>query len=196
MVLKNIMITIETFHDGGSLSVFKGGVELDFVKFNETHSRSENILQALDGILQKHQLKRENLAKLKLSEGVGSITGNRIGKALALGLKNALGMSVETVSASRMFGEIGDVARRRIFAFPVKKGKLCVLKFEPNESNEEDTRQIAFEDFILNFIGEAERNTEFHITKDLMSKLYETSELSRQNLNFCLLKPNFSFYLS
>ena len=85
-----LILAIDTSFEGGSLSVLCDRREIDFWKGRGEISKAEDILQAIDQLLKKNNIKKKDLNKLVVSTGPGSFTSIRIGMATALGLAKYL----------------------------------------------------------------------------------------------------------
>ena len=97
-ISKELILAIETSFSGGSLSVLNDCKEIDFWRGSGEISKAEDILQAVDQILKKNNIKKEDLNRLAVSTGPGSFTSIRIGMATALGLSKYLNCVLAGVS--------------------------------------------------------------------------------------------------
>jgi tRNA threonylcarbamoyl adenosine modification protein YeaZ len=92
------ILALETAIDGGSVSILADEVEVDFVKGNQNLSKSEDLLTLLDDLLTRNKINKNQIGLIAVSIGAGSLTGLRIGKAIALGLGNSLNIMVVEVN--------------------------------------------------------------------------------------------------
>ena len=88
--MRKVIIGLETAINGGSLSLIENGREIDYFVGTEELSRSDSIMENLVDLLARNNIFRDDIKSICVSNGPGSLTGIRIGKALALGIGNAL----------------------------------------------------------------------------------------------------------
>ncbi len=96
--MRKVIIGLETAINGGSLSLIEEGREIDNFIGTGVLLRSDSILENLDMLLDKNNISRNEIEKICVSNGPGSLTGIRIGMALALGIGNALKKEVVELS--------------------------------------------------------------------------------------------------
>lgn len=118
-----LLLAFETGVGGGSISLFRRGVEIDFWIGSGVVSRSEDILEEIDRMLQRNDTNKKNIGRVVFSSGPGSYTGLRIGASLAKGLSKALGCRLSACGVLRAmsFGETGIV----LSAIPFGRGQAC-----------------------------------------------------------------------
>jgi tRNA A37 threonylcarbamoyladenosine modification protein TsaB len=92
------ILALETAIDGGSISILSDNNEIDFVKGNQNLSKSEDLLTLLDDLLSRNNILKSQIGLVTISIGAGSLTGLRIGKAIALGISNSLNISLLEIS--------------------------------------------------------------------------------------------------
>jgi tRNA threonylcarbamoyladenosine biosynthesis protein TsaB len=95
---KNIIIGLETGLDGGGISILDNENTVDSVCGSGNISKSEDLLSLLEGLLEKNAIKKREIGLIAVSDGPGSLTGIRIGLALAKGLGDALSVPVRYIS--------------------------------------------------------------------------------------------------
>ena len=93
-----IVLGLETAIDGGSISLLDGVDEIAFSAGKSEISKSEELLQLLDELLNKNKIKKKDLGLITVSNGPGSFTGIRIGLASAKGMSDALNIECREVS--------------------------------------------------------------------------------------------------
>ena len=95
---RKYILALETAIDGGSISILDNEVEIDFIKGNQDSSKSEDLLTLMDDLLNRSKIEKQQIKMIAVSTGAGSLTGLRIGKALALGLGNSLNIKIVEVN--------------------------------------------------------------------------------------------------
>jgi tRNA threonylcarbamoyl adenosine modification protein YeaZ len=131
------ILALETAIDGGSVSILADEVEVDFVKGNQNLSKSEDLLTLLDDLLTRNKINKNQIGLIAVSIGAGSLTGLRIGKAIALGLGNSLNIMVVEVN---LFAALYQINTTTNYVFSaVYAGKDKVLYKEKLENSEIQT---------------------------------------------------------
>ena len=97
---KNIILSIETTFEGGSLALYKGETEIDSWSGTKQVSKAEDILEQISELLKKNKIEKKHLQLIAVSDGSGSSTGAKIGLAIAKGLGDALAVKVVKLSVS------------------------------------------------------------------------------------------------
>jgi len=95
---EQIVLSIETAVRGGSISLLKGEREIDFWLGTNKVSKAEDILEQISVLLAKNKVEKHQIDLITVSHGPGSMTGIRIGIALAKGLKKSLDCLMKSVS--------------------------------------------------------------------------------------------------
>jgi tRNA threonylcarbamoyl adenosine modification protein YeaZ len=131
------ILALETAIDGGSVSILADEVEVDFVKGNQNLSKSEDLLTLLDDLLTRNKINKNQIGLIAVSIGAGSLTGLRIGKAIALGLGNSLNITVVEINLFAALYQIKNTAKNLFSA--VYAGKDKVLYKEKLENSEIQT---------------------------------------------------------
>lgn len=132
---KHLTLSIETAIQGGSISLLRGITELDcWVGFKEV-SKSEDVLEEIKNILDRNDLRKGELKRIVVSEGPGSHTGVRIGKAIGIGLRKALDCELTGVFALEAMlssGKIEDfsLGDEIAAAIPVGRNQVCRQSFK------------------------------------------------------------------
>jgi len=129
-----IILAIETALAGGSLALYRDG---DVYADVRGVSRSEDVLPAINALLQKVELGIRDVKEIAVSLGPGSFTGIRIGIATALGLKASLGVPCFGIMTTAAVGStLADIDRYAVV--PVGRGQYSVQYFQAGkiDSNE------------------------------------------------------------
>jgi tRNA threonylcarbamoyl adenosine modification protein YeaZ len=128
---ENIILAIETAICGGSISLLLDGKESDGWIGSDTVSRSEDILPAIDQMLKKNSIDRQQIDRIVFSEEPGSFTGLRIGLATMAGMKNVLRAEFTSVSAlEAMIFTFTDSKKESVVALPVGRNIVSWLHLE------------------------------------------------------------------
>lgn len=128
MIKHTTILGIETAIQGGSLSLLKKGLEIDFWIGEKNISKAEDVLEQISKILKKNNLKKVDL--IAVSTGPGSTTGLRIGLATAYGLRKSWGCEIiglpafEAVLLNKKFTE------ELILAIPFGRSQVAWQVFE------------------------------------------------------------------
>ncbi len=133
--IKNIVLSIETSVEGGSLSLLENEKEVDFWQGSGSISKSEDILDELSKLLKKNTIERSQIRQIVISRGPGSFTGTRIGLATALGLKKSLECGICGVSVLEAMTLKADWNNSILTAIPIGK-KVCLQKFKIGQKSE------------------------------------------------------------
>ena len=122
---KNIILSFETAIEGGSISILEGEREIDFWVGIGKVSKAENVLDEIQKLLNKNQIKKTDISLITVSSGQGSYTGVRNGMATALGLKAALGCKFSSASALDAMTLMFETNGKSLTAVPAGRGQIC-----------------------------------------------------------------------
>lgn len=128
MIKHTTILGIETAIQGGSLSLLKGGLEIDFWIGEKNISKAEDVLEQISKILKKNNLKRVDL--IAVSTGPGSTTGLRIGLATAYGLGKSWGCGIIGISVFEAVLLNKKFTKELILAFPFGRSQVAWQVFE------------------------------------------------------------------
>ena len=126
---QGIIIGIEAAIDGGSLSLYVNGMELDAFVGDTGVSRAEELLPSIDDLLRRNDLSREHIGRVVVSSGPGSFTGIRIGIATAMGLADGLGCPLVGISSLTALAFSAGPDTSVLSAIPVGRDLVCVQHF-------------------------------------------------------------------
>ena len=123
MTKHQIILGIETAIQGGSLSLLKEGLEIDFWVGEENISKAEDVLEQISIILKRNNLKKVDL--IAVSTGPGSATGLRIGLATAYGLRKSWGCKIIGISAFEAVLQNRKITGTLILAIPFGRSQIA-----------------------------------------------------------------------
>lgn len=128
---KKLTLAIETAIDGGSLSLLKGQIELDFRIGKNGISKAEDILENICGLFEANKVTGENIDLIIISSDVGSVTGLKIGMATARGLTKAFSSRLAAASLIDSLVKIisKDNADKYVIVLPVGKNNIFYRRF-------------------------------------------------------------------
>lgn len=175
---ENIILAIETAVQGGSISLLRGAAEFDYWIGADAVSKSAGILEEIKRILEKNRLEKRTIKKIVVSRGPGSYTGVRVGMAIGLGLKRALGcelVGISSLEAMFLILSASGLNRRSeiITAVPVGRNQVCWQDFADGGANINNEPAKSQTSTMSDFLEFCERD-EIHCRKTLVlhNKLY------------------------
>ena len=127
--MRKVIIGLETAINGGSLSLIENGREIDYFVGIEEQSRSDSILENLVDLLVRNNISRDDIKSICVSNGPGSLTGIRIGKALGLGIGNALKKKVSELTIFEAMRKNSTIKGNAITAFQNLGGDIFYYEF-------------------------------------------------------------------
>lgn len=130
---QRIIIGIEAAVDGGSLSLFSDGEEVDNYVGEKDVARAEGLLPTLDRMLRQNDVSRDQIDKVVVSTGPGSFTGIKIGIASAMGLADGLGRPLVGMSALAALAFAVEAEGELLTAVPVGRDLVCVQHFNRSD---------------------------------------------------------------
>lgn len=133
--VRNIVLSIETSVQGGSISLLENETEVDFWQGSGSVSKAEDILIELSRLLDKNTIEKNQIKQIVISRGPGSFTGTRIGLAIVLGLKKTLNCDIFGVSVLEAMAFKSECNKNIITAIPVGT-KICIQKFKIGQKRE------------------------------------------------------------
>lgn len=178
MIQRQLTIALETGVFGGSLAVMDGLQEIGFWEGESKVSKSEDVLYELSALLKNCGCGLSDIRQIIINSGPGSLTGLRIGKALALGLQTALGCTLYEISIlDALTGLLTQKSQTIIAAVQFAKGQIGWNEYTGSEAANSAGRgevKIAKIEEFYSFLEEREvtvvmnkKNlpTEFNLTK-------------------------------
>lgn len=135
---ERIVLAIETGVRGGSLSLSRNGTEIDRWIGAAHISKAEDVLAETAKLLNNNNIAKTDVRLIKISNGPGSLTGLRVGRALALGFGKATGALVKAVPLLEAMALAGGRRQNSISAVPFGKNQIywqfCQSKIAPDKS--------------------------------------------------------------
>jgi tRNA threonylcarbamoyl adenosine modification protein YeaZ len=177
MIRNELTLAIETALEGGSISLLHGVAEIDCWIGKGEISKSEDVLEQIERILERNNLEKKRIKKIVVSRGPGSYTGVRIGMAIAYGLRKALKCDLSSVS---VWDGMLQAAKKKtvggeeiIIALPAGRNQVCwqiFNEFRPRENTQPLPAQFSTIDGFFSFCRQAKISIEKKII--LHQKLY------------------------
>ncbi len=124
-----IILALETAFDGGSVSILKSGKQIDWAVGAGELSKSEDILPLIENLLKKNGIEKREIGLIAVSDGPGSITGLRIGLAIARGLGDSLSAKVYKMSVLEAMTYRINLEGRVLSALYTKKSGVFYREF-------------------------------------------------------------------
>ena len=159
---KKIVVGLETGFSGGSLSILENGTEIDFYVNNGAGAKTDDLLPKLGELLGKNGLRKREIDLIAVSAKQGSLTGNRIGLAIARGLAASLPAKLTEISLLEAFAFQNRNRRRVVAAVMNVTGKVFCEEFEvrgdaclESRGDSEELTPEAFKTRIMNLKEEA-----------------------------------------
>ena len=160
MTSEKYILAMETGISGGSLAIFENETVLASWSGQNIVSRSEDVLENLSNLMNNNFMRPITFKGLIISKGPGSLTGLRIGRALALGFKTAYNCSLEATSLFKALSnqiEFSTQFEKLIVALKTNKNQITWQRFELREKGFErkfietsDIKTCGSEDFFTN----------------------------------------------
>lgn len=169
----NLNLSIETTFAGGSISLLEKDREVDFWIGKSRLSKSEDILVALDSVLKKNKVKKNQIERVFVTTGPGSFTGIRIGMSFALGFCKSLKCSASGVSvmeALKFMDFDNGIYKEKIYAYIYNTGKVYTQSASDND------RKLNFQNKIEKFELEEFLNKSYLPDRDI--RVFINPELS------------------
>lgn len=189
---KEIVLSLETSVQGGSISLLKNGRVIDSWQGKGSVSKSEDILDELSKILKTNAIEKEQIKQIVVSTGPGSFTGTRIGLSIAYGLKKSLNCEICGISVLKAMALQADGAKKIIAAVRIGS-RVCVQEFrtdqKPQVVESAPPRLLEIESFVklLNEVS----GTEFVLNGELYSiVLEEVKEIAKIKESFVWISEN------
>jgi tRNA threonylcarbamoyladenosine biosynthesis protein TsaB len=103
-----LVIGLETGINGGGVSILENDRQIDFADGSGNVSKSEDLLSLLESLFEKNNFRKSDIGLIAVSDEPGSLTGIRIGLAIAKGLGDALSVPVRRISVLDAMAEMSS----------------------------------------------------------------------------------------
>ncbi len=127
---EKLILGLETGLDGGSVSILRNGKQIDFAVGEGNVSKSEDLLLLIESLLKKNGINKREIGLIAVSTSPGSLTGIRIGLALAKGLGDSLSADVRRCSILEALASLVNVEGRIVSAIHTKKGNIYFSEYQ------------------------------------------------------------------
>lgn len=124
-----LVLALETAIGGGSTAILENGRQIDHAEGADGLSKSEDILPIIEELLKKNGIEKKEIGLIAVSEGPGSLTGLRIGLAMAKGLGDSLAAAVYQISALEAMTYCANFEGRVVSAILSKKSGTFFSEF-------------------------------------------------------------------
>ena len=142
MTKHQTILGIETAIQGGSLSLLREGLEIDFWIGEKNISKAEDVLEQISKILKRNDLKKVDL--IAVSTGPGSATGLRIGLATAYGLRKPWGCGIIGIPAFDAVLQNKKNIGTSILAIPYGRSQIAWQVSENNKNSQHQMSDVKF----------------------------------------------------
>lgn len=129
---KEIILSIETAVQGGSLAILANGNEVDGWRGTLEISKAEDFLEQIANLLRVNNVAVSQIKMIVISKGAGISTGQKIGIALAKGLRKSLKCDLTEISITEaLLLEIKGNSQGQFLTAAVSgKNHICWELFE------------------------------------------------------------------
>lgn len=127
-----ITLALESAIAGGSISLLDGEDEIGRWIGASDVSKAEDLLINIDALLKKNSVTRNDIGLIAISAGPGSFTGIRIGFASAMGLRDGLGVRLQSVLALAAIAA-STAGKTANVAVPMGRNSICLQPLSDKE---------------------------------------------------------------
>ncbi len=122
---KLYQLAIETAVGGGSLTLSKGGKDVDSWIGDGRVSKVEEVLRQIRYLFEQNNISKNEVSAIRVSRGPGSYTGARIGIATALGLRKSLRCRLDGLSVLEAMSSLKTKGLAAIIVVPVGTSRVA-----------------------------------------------------------------------
>ncbi len=136
---RHVILSIEAAIQGGSLSLFENDKEIDCWFGQADVSKAEDILEQIENLFKRNDLKKNSLKLITASAGAGSSTGLKIGVSLAKGLSKSLGCRFfhTPILEALLLKSDNNIYGPVVTAVPIGKDLICRQVFKDSFTPED-----------------------------------------------------------
>src|SRR5215213_1433064 len=137
-----LILGLESGIDGGSLSILENGKQIAFASGSGNVSKSEDLLFLLETLMVKNSVKKTDIGLIAGSDAPGSLTGLRIGLAIAKGLGDALGAKVKKISILDAMAVLAETEGAVITALLTNRNVIYCREYELSEGKLQSKSEV------------------------------------------------------
>jgi len=190
-----IILALETGLDGGSVSILRNGNQLDGIRGAEDLSKAEDILPIIENLLNKNGIDKREIGLVAVSDEPGSLTGLRIGLAVAIGLANSLVVDVYRTSVLEVLTYQLGLEGRVISAIYTRKNGVFYREFLIKNRQRERVGEIVQVSGHFEFIDKLEalkgEKISVILNKNLKQLIANRAE-NLEDVSFFSIESNFA----
>lgn len=153
---EKLILGLETGLDGGSVSIIRNGKQIDFAVGQGNVSRSEDLLFLIGKLLENNSLKKTAIGQIVVSDAPGSLTGLRIGQAIAKGLGDSLGAKVQTLPILEALAWCSGLKGKLISVILTENRGIFYREFKVSEEGVFGESQIKYKSVGTEFLKDLE----------------------------------------
>lgn len=173
----NLVLGLEAGLDGGTLSILGNEKQIDFARGTRNVSKSEDLLKLFDGLLRKNGIAKNEIGRVVVSDAPGSLTGIRIGLAMAKGLGDALGVEVRRLSILEAMAKAADREGNLVVGLSTRGNDIYFRRFVAANGRVRAAGEVMNkqgESGVISFLEEVENGEiSLVVNDDLRERLYK-----------------------
>lgn len=188
-----IILALETALDGGSVSILKRGKQIAWANGAGELSKSEDILLLIENLLKKNGIDKREIGLIAVSDGPGSLTGLRIGLAIARGVGDSLSVKVYKMSVLEAMTYRINLEGRVLSALYTKRSGVFYREFLIKDGQCAAFGEIAQTSKLAEFVDKLERLKEENVAVILdesLQQLIGNEGVFFKDVNFPPVKGN------
>lgn len=180
---RKLILALETALDGGSAALLENGRQIDYAEGAEGLSKSEDILPIIEELLRKNGIDKKEIGLIAVSDGPGSLTGLRIGAAIAKGLGDSLAAAVYKISVLDAMTACANFEGRVISALLSKKSGGFFREFLFRDGKRSASEEIVHISNLFDFVKKLEslrdENISIVLTQNLKPLVEESFDIDK-----------------
>ena len=138
-----LILAIETATRAGSVALARGGEILGSASGDPSASHSKDLIETIEGVLARGEVKLSEVDLFAAAEGPGSFTGLRIGLATIKSFAVCTGRSCVGVSTLAAIARAAGNSETIVSLLPAGRGELFAQMFSINEGQVSELDQAA-----------------------------------------------------
>jgi tRNA threonylcarbamoyladenosine biosynthesis protein TsaB len=176
-----LTLALETAVGKGSVCLLEGTRALDYRLGLGAISKSADILELVDELLAAGGIDKRALGRVAVSEGPGSLTGIRIGLALAKGLGDALRIPLSAISLHRALAFAGRGGHSFGTALYLGRDEISRQIFGPDGQPSSAPQTIRLDRFAAEVAGREAGVDRWLTTEEAARALEEKTDLRAES---------------